>query len=432
MLYVIMAGRNITNETKSDVPKQLWEVGGDTVIGRTIKLLKMCGVDRIAISTNDDRFNVYGLELLKHKNEGNWINGFYPTEEPTCYIFGDVVFSHEAIKTIVNTETDSIEFFASAPPFHSSYHKKWAEPFAFKVVDTKYFRQCIDTVRRGIIDNVWKRDPIAWELWQVIKGTEYNRIDYRNYTVINDFTCDVDTKEDLKYFSDIGKVEKEAFYMIHTIPKRKWYVEQFLIPSMLEQGIKRENITVYCDNKRQGNLKACMNSWLTLPEDGGTWHLQDDVLICRDFKKRTEKYNAGFIAGFGSNLYDSKKPSGLSLLSNIRWTFPCVRIPNKIAKDCAKWVLEYIVGNPVYREKTKNGNGDDWAFRLYSENFLKDKMCLNLDSTLVEHVDWLIGGSSIGSTRKVECKSLNFEDEDLVEDLRRRLKEWEALEQVKH
>ena len=431
MLYIIMAGRNITAETKSELPKQLWNVGSETVIGRTIRLLRKCGVENIAISTNDDRFSRFGLRLLRHTNKGSWINGFYPTCEPTCYIFGDVVFSEDAMRTVVETETDSVEFFASAPPFHEDYTKPWAEPFAFKVVDTHYFRECIDEVRKGILEGKWKRDPIAWELWQVVKKTPWNRIDYTNYTVINDWTCDVDCIDDLKHFENIseyeGQIDSDTRYMIHACPQRMWYVEQFLVPSMLEQGIKREQITIYCDENGKGNLRACMESYLTLPDNGrGTWHLQDDVLICRDFKERTEKHDSGFIAGFGSVMYDANKDSGLANLGDIWWSFPCIRIPNKAARDCAEWVLEYIIGNPVYLNKTKEGKGDDWAFKLYAQNFLKDKKCLQLLPTLVEHVDYLIGWSSIGCNRSEPCVSLGFKDMDLVEDLKRRLEAWGA------
>ena len=42
------------------------------------------------------------------------------------------------------------------------------------------------------------RRAIAWELWQVIKGTPLNVIDYTNYTVINDWTCDIDEPEDIE------------------------------------------------------------------------------------------------------------------------------------------------------------------------------------------------------------------------------------------
>jgi len=108
------------------------------------------------------------------------------------------VFSEKAIRTIVNTETDDIEFFASAPPFALNYPKTYAEPFAFKVVNTEHFRAAVQEVK----DNVRRfvRHPIAWELWQVIKGTPYNIIDYRNYTAINDYTCDIDSEADIKKF----------------------------------------------------------------------------------------------------------------------------------------------------------------------------------------------------------------------------------------
>ena len=44
----------------------------------------------------------------------------------------------------------------------------------------------------------FRRVPIAWELWQVIRNTQLNVIDYENYTTINDYTCDVDNEADLK------------------------------------------------------------------------------------------------------------------------------------------------------------------------------------------------------------------------------------------
>lgn len=431
MRYIILAGRSC----EADIPKQLWKVGNETVIGRTIRLLKKNGVKDIAISTHDNRFSQFGYELLSHDNPSTykepWITAFYPTDEPTCYIFGDVVFSEFAIRTIVEIETEDIEFFGSAPPFSADYPKRWAEPFAFKVVDTKYFRECIDVVKQGIADGIWKRDPIAWELWQVIKKTPINRIDYTNFTVINDYTCDVDEVKDLDFYKDMKRFEavtNKARYMIHACPKRMWYVNDFLIPSMLAQGIEKEQITVYNDEKHEGNLKACMHSFQTLPDDnGGTWHLQDDVIICRDFRKRTEKHNAGFIAGFVSQRYDKNIKMGLVTMRAMPWTFPCIRIPNKVARDCGEFVLEQLVGNPVYANKMKNGDGDDWAFKLYADTFLKDKMFYNLKPSLVDHIDWLIGGSAVGTKRNEPTRARYFDDNDLIEDLERRLAKCNVL-----
>lgn len=199
MTYIIMAGGDYHTET----PKQLFEYGtGITIIERTIRLLQNAGVDDIAISTNDERFEWLGLPILHHENNfgngGHWLEAFYPMDEPCCYIFGDVFFSPEAIKTIVNAETNSVEFFASAPPFHPEYFKRWAEPFAFKVQTPDFFRMCVNHAIELADQGIFRREPIAWELWQVIKLTPFNQIRYDNYVAINDYTCDVDNESDLR------------------------------------------------------------------------------------------------------------------------------------------------------------------------------------------------------------------------------------------
>jgi len=210
MKYIIMCGGNYNLWNK---PKQLIEINGEPIVCRTIRLLRKYGIDDIAISSNNPIFNQFGVPVLHHDNKwevsglgqvnGTWVNAFYPTDAPVCYLLGDVVFSKYAIKKIINTETDGIEFFASAPPFSPLYPKRYAEPFAFKVVDTKYFRRCIDKVKEYEKAKKFHRPPIAWELWQVIKGTELNVIKYDNYIVINDYTCDIDWEGEAEYFENL-------------------------------------------------------------------------------------------------------------------------------------------------------------------------------------------------------------------------------------
>ena len=203
MKYILLCGGNYTNWK---TPRQLVQLGKEKVIERTIRLLQENGIEDIAISTENPAFNELGYEIINRANsfvsdgvntKGNWVDAFPLTEEPVCYVFGDVVFSARAIKTIVETETDDIEFFASAPPFALNYYKKYAEPFAFKVVNTEHFKEAIEETIR--LKDKFYREPIAWELWQVIKGTELNTI-VTNYIKINDFTCDIDSEDDLKYF----------------------------------------------------------------------------------------------------------------------------------------------------------------------------------------------------------------------------------------
>lgn len=200
MKYIIMAGGVYP---AWETPRQLTQIRGEPLVGRTIRLLKEAGVDDIAISTHDERFNGFGVPLLHHENTfhgyeggmGTWVEAFYPMEDAACYLMGDVLFSPEAIKKIVETETDSIAFFASAPPFDHRYIKQYAEPFGFKIADQKAFRSAIETVKALEKSGAFLRRPIAWELWQVIQGTPLNTI-VTDYTVINDYTCDIDRMED--------------------------------------------------------------------------------------------------------------------------------------------------------------------------------------------------------------------------------------------
>lgn len=193
MKYIVMCGG-----PRSDKP--LRKVYDEALVARTIRLLKENNIEDIAISTNDTRYGSFGVPVLKHNNsltwEGfYWLNGYYPTTDPVCYLYGDVFYSPEAIKTIVDKHTEDIEFFGSAPPFDKRYTKRWAEPFAFKVQNTDKFFKCINRTIEMDKEGRFNRPPISWELWQVIKNTAPNRIDYTNYTVINDYTADIDDEE---------------------------------------------------------------------------------------------------------------------------------------------------------------------------------------------------------------------------------------------
>jgi len=211
-------------------------------------------------------------------------------------------------------------------------------------------------------------------------------------------------------------------YLIHTYPGRLHYVEAYLKPSMIAQGIAEEDIQIYNDANGEGNLEAWLKSCEQLdPEIDGTWHLQDDVLICKDFKERTEEFDVGLVCGFGSKLYDDIGKAGYKPVESIWWSFPCIRIPNKIAIDAARWIRSDIIGNPVYADYWKKGVHDDWCFKMYIKAMHKKMVVLNLAPTLVEHIDWLLKGSSWSKRTKI-CRSLDFEDEDLVKKLSQQLR----------
>lgn len=207
MKYIIMCGGKYGPFAEN--PRQLIKIKNETVVERTIRLLREVGINDIAVSTNNPKFDFLDVEILHHKNDfgidkyAYWVDAFYPTDEEVCYLFGDVVFSKDAIDVIVNTKTDDVEFFASAPPFAYNYPKKWAEPFAFKVVNQQHFKQAIEETKLYFNQGLFRRMPIAWELWQVLKSTPRNKIIYTNYTAINDYTCDIDYPRDINSWQNI-------------------------------------------------------------------------------------------------------------------------------------------------------------------------------------------------------------------------------------
>ena len=419
MKYVIMASPSWQLGPWKE-PKHLAVIGGEVLIERTIRLLKENGVDDIVITTNDSIFERCSVPIIKFDSRGHWLNGFYKFDEPVCYIFGDVYFSPEAIKTIVETPTEFVEFFASAPPFSTDYPKQWAEPFAFKVVNYIGFQNAIAITKRLDAEGRFKRRAVSWELWQVIKGTELNNIDYTNYVAINDYTCDIDYPEDIavmeKHLREVEDGTK-LHYMIHACPQRLWYVENYLVPSLEEQGCK--GVEVVVDTQSKGSMSAYMNSFMSLPNDNtGTWHLQDDIIICKDFGERTRQHNRGVVCGFGSDKYDGNRPAGLVDVTNKWFSFPCIRIPNRIARSCASWVTTYIIGNRVYDKFWCDGKNEDWAFWMYLKDYHKNIKILNLAPNLVDHIDWLIGGSASAKHREVPCRSKCWQDEDLVQKLK--------------
>lgn len=200
MKYIIMCGGKYA---RWETPRQLTKIFSESLVERTIRMLSEAGIEDINISASDPVFEQFGVPVLHHQNNfgpgsGSWVEAFYPTQEPVCYLMGDVLFSPGAIRTITQARTESIDFFASAPPFARTYTKPHAEPFAFKVVDQKRFRAAIDFVIANENTGIFNRRPIAWELWQVIIGECVRSINFNSYTIINDYTCDVDYAEDIE------------------------------------------------------------------------------------------------------------------------------------------------------------------------------------------------------------------------------------------
>lgn len=214
-------------------------------------------------------------------------------------------------------------------------------------------------------------------------------------------------------------------YLIHTIPKRLWYVEKYLIPSMVNQGINKSDIYIYNDEYKYGNLFAFLDSLEyiknNLSEEIGLWHLQDDVIISKDFKRKTENLiTTSVINGFVNKWYANVEKDGFVKPIDYWYSFPCIYIPNKYVKEFLEWI-DKVKFNSPYRKRYLKNRYDDWFFYKFMKEKHSEDSMLNLKPNLVDHIDYLLGGTT-GTRKNVPVRAEYFKDLDLVKKLERDIK----------
>ena len=209
--------------------------------------------------------------------------------------------------------------------------------------------------------------------------------------------------------------------IIHTYPARRWYVENFLVPSLQDQGL--ENIIIVNDKYHIGNLMAFV---LSLKSAEGGWHLQDDVIICKDFAKRIKKYKK-LSCGFCAEGFEvGEIIEGPTTIENMWYSFPCLYIPEDIAEEFYKWFMEEREKGEEFRQMINTGKMDDLIFKEYLIKNHPGMKINNIAPNLVDHIDYLIGGSIANKARSKIARAKSFPDPELVKDLEGRLLEYKV------
>ena len=178
-------------------------IHGEVLIDRTIRLLEENGVKDWYISTNDPEFDKYE-RILHHDNnfevitewelKGYWIDAYYPTDKPTIYLHGDVYYTDEAIKRILNLNP-SVNTLIGNEVARNKEHLNWGEPFGWIIVDQKSFRDAINKTKQLQDEHKLERGfALSWEVYRVLYGLDPNKMYIldESYLSINDKTIDVD------------------------------------------------------------------------------------------------------------------------------------------------------------------------------------------------------------------------------------------------
>ena len=133
-------GKGTRWQNYNDIPKHLIEIGGETLLGRTVRLLRENdSKSEVIITSHDARYEIEGAVRYEPKNNNLEIDRF--TEEliadDVCFLYGDTYYSEEAARTITETEAEDILFFGNTKAI-----------VAIKVADGGLFKQHVDRVRR--------------------------------------------------------------------------------------------------------------------------------------------------------------------------------------------------------------------------------------------------------------------------------------------
>ena len=190
MKYIIMAdGKGTRWQNYNDIPKHFIEIGGETLLARTVRLLNEGDESaEVIITSHDPRYEVPGARRYEPLNNHLEIDRFTEEliEDNVCFLYGDTYYSQDAMDTILKTDADEMIFFGNERSI-----------VAIKVKDGELFRSHVDNVRRLFLEGKIAK-CIGWQVYQSFTGLPFGEKKIGpSYIVLEDGTEDFNSPEDL-------------------------------------------------------------------------------------------------------------------------------------------------------------------------------------------------------------------------------------------
>lgn len=191
MKYIIMAdGKGTRWNNYNNIPKHFIEMDGETLLERTVRLLREKDPGcRVIITSHDPRYEVPGARRYEPKHNVLEIDRFTTEliEDDVCFLYGDTYYSEAAVETIVGEKAEDLLFFGNERSI-----------VAVKVADGVLFSHHVDRVRQLYLDGKISR-CIGWQVYQSFMNLpfEEKKIDGK-YIFVEDGTRDFNSPEDWK------------------------------------------------------------------------------------------------------------------------------------------------------------------------------------------------------------------------------------------
>lgn len=193
MKYIIMAdGEGKRWGNYKNVPKHLVTIEGETVLARTLRLLQENNIPKedIWVTSSDPRYKEIWDNTIPQSIKDCELERFEESlvDGPVCYLYGDVYYSENAMRTIINTPTDDILFFGS----------DW-EIFAIKVAQVDKFLNEKHMVKDKYMTGELNR-CIGWEIYRSLHGLLMeDEYDFDNHRITDDYVKILDETMDFDY-----------------------------------------------------------------------------------------------------------------------------------------------------------------------------------------------------------------------------------------
>ena len=98
-----------------------------------------------------------------------------------------------------------------------------------------------------------------------------------------------------------------------------------------------------------------------------------------------------------------------------------------IAAELADWFFTDAVYRERWRDRVADRKHDDWFFRKFMEERYPNDFVTNVRPCLVDHVDYLIGGTVINQNRHLTVnRAAYWTEPELIERLEKALEERTA------
>lgn len=189
MKYIIMAdGKGTRWQNYNDIPKHLIEIDGETLLGRTVRLLKEGNPEcEVIITSHDSRYEIPGARRYEPLNNNLEIDRFTEEliEDDVCFLYGDTFYSEKAMNAILTTEPEDMMFFGNGRSI-----------VAIKVADGDLFRHHVDRVRELFLAGKIAK-CIGWQVYQSFTGLPFGEKQIgEKFLVLEDGTEDFNSPED--------------------------------------------------------------------------------------------------------------------------------------------------------------------------------------------------------------------------------------------